>query len=73
MTPTFDDVDFTQFSVEQRLTLIGRIWDSIDPDQTALPVPEWHRELLRERLAATADDSEVLTPWSELKRELLGE
>ncbi len=73
MLPTFDNVDFTQFSVEQRLNLIGRIWDSIDPEQNAIPVPAWHRELLEERMAAEAASPSKLTPWADLKRELLGE
>jgi len=40
----------TPLSVDQRLELIGLLWDSI-PDEE-LPLPDWHRQELERRLQA---------------------
>jgi putative addiction module component (TIGR02574 family) len=42
--------DIKALSVEERLELIDRIWDSLTEMPEQIPVPDWHRELLEERL-----------------------
>ena len=41
-----------KMSVPDRLSIIEDIWDSIAHDADQVKVPEWHREVLRKRLAA---------------------
>ena len=60
----------TQLSVQQRLELIGELWDSIPDSLDALPIPEWHREELERRLVAADADPEGAIPWDEVKRRL---
>lgn len=36
----------TPLSVQQRLELIGELWDSIPDSMDVLPIPEWRREEL---------------------------
>ena len=60
----------TPLSVQQRLELIGELWDSIPDSLDALPIPEWHREELERRLAAADADPEAAIPWEEVKRRL---
>ncbi|MDX6531255.1 MAG: hypothetical protein QOH41_3545 [Blastocatellia bacterium] len=48
----------TPLTVEQRLELIGELWDSIPDSLDELPVPEWHRQELERRLAAADADPE---------------
>ena len=55
-------------SVDQRLDLIGLLWDSI-PDEE-LPVPEWHRLELERRIAAADSDPAASISWEEVKRRL---
>ena len=57
-------------SVEQRLELIGELWDSIPDSFEALPVPEWHLEELERRLAAADANPDTAIPWEEVKRRL---
>lgn len=57
-------------SVEQRLELIGELWDSIPDSLESLPVPEWHLEELERRLAAADANPETAIPWDEVKRRL---
>jgi len=60
----------TPLTVEQRLELIGELWDSIPDSLDELPVPEWHREELECRLAAADADPDAAIPWEQVKRRL---
>jgi putative addiction module component (TIGR02574 family) len=58
-------------SPEERLRLIGEIWDSLPPaDQRE--IPESHREELDRRLAAADADPGAGAPWEEVKARLRG-
>jgi putative addiction module component (TIGR02574 family) len=60
----------TNLSVEQRLELIGELWDSIPDSPDELPDPEWHRAELKRRLAAADADPDAAIPWPEVKKRL---
>jgi putative addiction module component (TIGR02574 family) len=52
---------------EERLEVAEAIWASLD-DQQALPLPQWQRELLDERLASS--EGEEGRDWEDLKAEI---
>ncbi len=52
---------------DEKLELLGELWDSID--HTA-PVPDWHKEELDRRMATA--DANAFTSWSEAKARILG-
>lgn len=59
-------------TVEERLQLIEELWDSLDEtDAEALPVPDWHRRAVSERLAAYERDPDAGRPWDEVKADIL--
>ena len=60
----------TPLTVEQRIELIGELWDSIPDSVETLPVPDWHRDELERRLAKADADPEAAIPWEEVKRRL---
>ena len=60
----------TSLSAEQRLELIGELWDSIPDSLGQMPVPTWHQEELDRRLAAADEDPAGALPWEEVKRRL---
>ena len=60
----------TPLTVQQRIELIGELWDGIPDSIEALPVPDWHREELDRRLAAAEADPDAAVPWEEVKRKL---
>ena len=39
-------------------------------DESQVPVPEWHLEIIRERLAKYEAEGFVGTPWEEFEKEL---
>jgi len=72
MTPTLQDLGIDRLSNQERLRLIGDIWDSIGPvDQ--LDIPESHREELDRRLADADADPLAGRPWEEVRARLWGE
>lgn len=72
MSPTLQELGIDRLSKQERLRLIGEIWDSITPiDQ--LEIPESHREELDRRLAAADADPSAGKPWEEVRARLRGE
>ena len=55
-----------QLSTEERIELVLELWETIEPESR--PVPDWHLEIIRERLAAleATPRSERSTPWEEV-------
>ena len=60
----------TPLTVQQRIELIGQLWDGIPDSIEALPVPDWHREELDRRLALAEANPDAAIPWEEVKRQL---
>ena len=64
--PGFDDL-----SVEGKLDYVQLLWDRIVAKPDEIPVPDWHRQLLDERLAAYGGSPHEGRPWQEVRDELL--
>jgi len=43
-------IDIDGLSREEKLDLLERLWDSLTEDHPYPPVPEWHLELVEERI-----------------------
>src|SRR5205823_2101113 len=71
--PPLPDPDFDRLTVEQRLDLIGRLWDSIPDEVSASAMPESHRQELERRLAAADAAPEQGIPWEQVKARLRGQ
>jgi putative addiction module component (TIGR02574 family) len=68
MAALLTESQVAKLSVEERMRLIELIWRSFAPDD--LPVPDWHREVIEQRLQRIQDDPRPGTPWSEVRDEL---
>jgi len=60
-----------QLTAQERVELIGYLWDSLDPATAAPITPALAAELDRREAEADADP-EAGQPWSEIKTELAG-
>ena len=60
----------TPLTVQQRVELIGELWDSIPESTDTLPIPDWHRAELEKRLAAADANPEHAIPWEEVQQRL---
>jgi putative addiction module component (TIGR02574 family) len=61
-----------QMSVDERLALLGEIWDSIAAEPDALPVTDAQKQDLQARLDAYRDNPKAGTTWEEVKERLRG-
>ncbi len=73
MPISFSDPDFNGMTVQERLDLIGRLWDSIPDEAVAAVLPEWHRDELERRLAAADANPEQGIPWEQVQARLRGQ
>lgn len=46
------------------------LWDRIAATEGEVPVPEWHREVLEQRLAEVDGDPDAGRPWEEMEVDL---
>ena len=63
--------DVLELPVEERLELVGDIWDSIAQAPDALELTEEQRTELDKRLEAYRRDPKAGSPWSEVKARVL--
>lgn len=63
--PGFDDL-----SIEDQINYIQSLWDRIAAKPEQVPVPDWHREVLDQRIAAHETSPEEGSPWEQLRDEI---
>lgn len=61
---------FDALSVDEKIDYVESLWDAV-LDHSEVPVPDWHRELVQERLEAYRREPSAARPWSEIRAELL--
>jgi putative addiction module component (TIGR02574 family) len=66
--PTLTHDEITRLSPEERLTLIGELWDSLDPAD--VPVTPSQRSELRRRLDSFEQDRSGGITWEQLRAQL---
>lgn len=63
--PGFDDL-----SAEERIDYVQRLWDKVAADPEQVPVPEWHRAVLQERLEDYRANPDEGSEWPEVRERL---
>ena len=58
---------------EDRIELVVEIWDSLTPEE--IPVPDWQRDLVRDRLAGLEDipPEERSVPWEAVRQRIFAD
>ena len=64
---------FDELSVDDQLEYVQSLWDRIAARPETVPIPDWHRQVVAERLAAYKDNPTEGRPWEEVRDEILGE
>ena len=62
---------FDELPVEDKIDYVQALWDRIAARQEDVPVPEWHREVLKERVAAFEANPDEGRLWEEVEADLL--
>jgi putative addiction module component (TIGR02574 family) len=72
MPLTLEQFGLDRLTTEERLELIGQLWDSLSISHRPVPrLKEWQRKLLEERMAAADADPDGGIPWDVFRAELL--
>jgi putative addiction module component (TIGR02574 family) len=71
MTPTLESLGIDQLSVEERIELAERIWDSIASDVAKAPLTEAEKQEIDRRLAAHEANPHAAIPWEQVEAEAL--
>ena len=58
---------------QERIELVVELWDSLAPGE--IPVPDWQRDLIRDRLAALEEllPEERSVPWEAVRKRLFSD
>ena len=62
--------DIIGLPVDERLRLVEEIWDSLAADPSSVPLPDWHRTELDQRLARYQANPDAVEPWDEVRTRL---
>lgn len=72
MTPDLKALGIEDMSVDDRLSLVLAIWESIDKTRPESFLSAEQREDLQRRIEAADADPTSGRPWSEVRADLLG-
>jgi putative addiction module component (TIGR02574 family) len=64
---------FETLSVEEQIDYVQSLWDHIAARPEDVPVPDWHREILAERLAAYDANKDQGKDWEGFEKDLTAE
>ena len=73
MAHSLSDAVFERCTVDEKLDLLARVWESLLDTSGLPPMPDWHRRLLAERVAQADRHPEARIPLAQVRRELLGD
>jgi putative addiction module component (TIGR02574 family) len=58
---------FEELSVEEQIDYIQSLWERIAAHPEDIPVPDWHRKIIEERLADLDENPDAGIPWEEVR------
>ncbi len=74
MSSTIPEIpgEFKALSTDERIAYVQALWDFIAQSPEEIPVPDWHKEILEERLAKFRENPREGLTWEEVKKRILG-
>ena len=63
--------DALALPADERIRLAQDLWDSVARPEDEVPMPDWHRAILDERLDEAEREPGVGKPWSEVRKAIL--
>ena len=61
---------FDELTVEERLDYVESLWDRIAARPEAVPVPDWHLDVIEQRFNRGQAGSEDNRSWDDFRQEL---
>ena len=63
--PGFDDL-----TPDDQIDYVQSLWDRIAAKPDQVPVPDWHRQVIRQRIADQKASPSEGRPWEEVREEI---
>ncbi len=63
--PGFDDLP-----VDEQIDFVQSLWDRIAATSEQVPVPKWHQDILRERLAVYKANPGAGRSWTDVRTDI---
>ena len=63
--------EISRLTLAEKLQLVEELWDDIAASEDALPIPDWHKQILNEDEARYQANPNEGLPWPEVKARLL--
>jgi len=73
MSAPLQALPLEQYSVADRIELLGRLWDSLLDSGNLPPAPEWHCREVASRIARADAEPGTAIPLEQLREELRGD
>ena len=67
----FPPPGFDELTIDEQVEYLQALWDRIMPREGEISVPDWHMEIVQERLARYEANGIEGTPWKEFEKELI--
>jgi putative addiction module component (TIGR02574 family) len=64
------EIPIDSLSVAEKLVLMERLWVDLSRRPADVPSPDWHGDVLAERLAAVRDGKTTFVDWDDAKKRL---
>ena len=61
---------FEELSVEEQIEYVETLWGYVAFREEDVKIPEWHKEILAERMSRYRSSLEEGIPWEEFEEEL---
>lgn len=61
---------FDELTVDERIDFVQFLWDRIAATPEQVPVPDWHRRIIRERLASYRTSPDAGRSWTDARTEI---
>jgi len=61
---------FDELSVDEKLGYVQSLWDRIAANPEAIPVPDWHLQVIQERINENQVRPRAGRSWDEFREEL---
>ena len=67
MTQLLDKLNIRDLSIEERIQLVGEIWDSIEEENEVFELTDAQRDEIDRRLASLRANPDQVVSWEEIK------
>ena len=62
---------FDDLSPDEKVDYVQSLWDRIAASDDRVPVPEWHKAIIRQRLADQDSDPGELRDWAQVREQIV--